>query len=43
MSTTTSTRYGKLQGEEIAGLSSFKGIPFAQPPVVLPRGRPRDE
>ena len=33
MSTTTSTRYGKLQAEEIAGLSVFKGIPFAQPPV----------
>ena len=27
------TRYGQLQGEEEDGLSVFRGVPFAAPPV----------
>jgi para-nitrobenzyl esterase len=33
MSAIASTRYGKVEGEEQSGLSIFKGIPFAAPPV----------
>ncbi len=33
MSTTVSTRSGKLEGEQQGSLSVFKGIPFAAPPV----------
>jgi para-nitrobenzyl esterase len=31
--TTVATSYGKLQGVEQGGLSVFRGIPFAKPPV----------
>ena len=27
------TSYGKLEGTERGGIHSFRGIPFAQPPV----------
>ena len=37
MSAIASTRYGKVEGEEQPGLSIFKGIPFAAPPVGLRR------
>ncbi|HUO05554.1 MAG TPA: carboxylesterase/lipase family protein [Candidatus Binataceae bacterium] len=33
MSTTVTTRYGRLEGENQDGLFVFKGIPFAAPPV----------
>ena len=33
MSAVASTRYGKVEGKEQSGLSIFKGIPFAAPPV----------
>src|SRR5579862_1600642 len=33
MSAIASTRYGKVEGEELSGLSVFKGIPFAAPPT----------
>jgi len=33
MSAVVSTHYGKVEGEELSGLSVFKGIPFATPPV----------
>jgi para-nitrobenzyl esterase len=33
MSAIASTRYGKVEGIEESGLSTFKGIPFAAPPV----------
>ena len=44
MSAVASTRYGKVEGEEQSGLSVFKGIPFAAPPIGaqrwLPPGKP---
>jgi len=33
MSAIASTRFGKVEGEELPGLAVFKGIPFAAPPV----------
>ena len=33
MSAIASTRYGKVEGEELSGLAVFKGIPFAAPPT----------
>jgi len=33
MSAVASTRFGKVEGEEMPGLSIFKGIPFAAPPT----------
>ena len=34
MSTTVETSKGKPQGTTEGGVSVFRGIPFAQPPVV---------
>lgn len=42
MSIATATRYGKLEGVEIAGLQVFKGIPFAAPPIGPLRWSPPD-
>jgi para-nitrobenzyl esterase len=33
MNAIVSTRYGKIEGEELEGLLVFKGIPYAKPPV----------
>jgi para-nitrobenzyl esterase len=33
MSATVSIHQGKLEGDDQSGLLSFKGIPFAAPPV----------
>ncbi|HVN64907.1 MAG TPA: carboxylesterase/lipase family protein [Candidatus Binataceae bacterium] len=40
MGAIVTTRYGKLEGEEIEKLSVFKGIPFAAPPVGALRWMP---
>ena len=37
MSAIASTRYGKVEGEELSRLSVFKGIPFAAPPAGAKR------
>jgi para-nitrobenzyl esterase len=39
MSAVASTRYGKVEGEELSGLTIFKGVPFAAPPVGAGRWR----
>jgi para-nitrobenzyl esterase len=33
MSATVTTRYGRLDGDELSGLFVFKGVPFAAPPT----------
>ncbi len=43
MSAVASTRYGKVEGEEQSGLSVFKGIPFATPPVGPRRWLPPEK
>ncbi len=43
MSATASTRYGKVEGEELSGLSIFKGIPFATPPTGARRWLPPEK
>ena len=40
MGATVETSYGKLEGFEHGGIHSFRGIPFAQPPVGRLRFRP---
>src|SRR3984957_12067672 len=40
MSATVSTRYGRLEGEEQAGLFVFKGVPFAAAPDGVRRWLP---
>ena len=37
---TVETSYGKLQGQSESGVTAFKGIPFAEPPVGDLRWRP---
>jgi len=43
MSATVSTRYGKLDGEELSGLFVFKGVPFAAAPVGARRWLPPEK
>ena len=43
MSAIASTRYGKVEGEEQAGLAVFKGIPFAAPPTGARRWLPPEK
>src|SRR5579863_3956467 len=43
MSAVASTRYGKIEGEEQAGLAVFKGIPFAAPPTGARRWLPPEK
>jgi len=43
MSAVASTRYGKVEGVEESGLSVFKGIPFAAPPIGVRRWLPPEK
>jgi len=43
MSAVASTRYGRVEGEELSGLSIFKGIPFAAPPTGARRWLPPEK
>ena len=40
MSKNVATKYGKLAGEEVAGVHVFRGVPFARPPLGALRFAP---